>query len=58
MFTGDFRWFNYGLYENMKLYRQKKPPMYNLSKITAPIALFYSDNDWLADKKVQLSAFC
>ncbi|RZF35675.1 hypothetical protein LSTR_LSTR015815 [Laodelphax striatellus] len=49
--TGDFKWFDYGQKTNMKIYRQEKPPPYRLSKITAPVALFFSDNDWLADKK-------
>ncbi|XP_022187146.2 lipase 3 [Nilaparvata lugens] len=49
--NGDFKWFDYGQKTNMKIYRQEKPPPYRLSKITAPVALFFSDNDWLADKK-------
>jgi hypothetical protein len=32
----------------MELYGQAAPPRYNLSLTTAPVALYYSDNDRLA----------
>ncbi|KAG8230458.1 hypothetical protein J437_LFUL009947 [Ladona fulva] len=47
--SGEFRMFDYGLIGNLKLYGQVKPPHYNLEEITAPVALHYSTNDWLAD---------
>lgn len=28
---------------------QDTPPAYNLSNVNAPVYLFYSDADWLAD---------
>lgn len=33
---------------NLVKYKSLFPPNYDLSKITAPVALFYSHNDWLA----------
>jgi len=32
----------------MIIYGQFTPPDYDLRKVTAPVALFYSENDWLA----------
>ncbi|GLV35379.1 Lipase 4 [Carabus blaptoides fortunei] len=44
--TGKFTRFNYGPEANLRIYNSTVPPDYNLSKITAPVALFYSDNDY------------
>lgn len=30
---------------------QETPPEYNVSRITAPVGLFWSENDWFADPK-------
>ncbi|XP_065217917.1 lipase 3-like [Planococcus citri] len=49
--TGDFRWFDWGSLHNLKLYRNKIPPAYNLRKISAPVALFWAQNDWLSQKE-------
>ena len=35
--------------ENMKHYNQTSPPLYDISKISVPVALYYGQNDWLAD---------
>ena len=35
--------------ENMKNYNQVTPPVYDLSKVNVPVALYYGTNDWLAD---------
>ncbi|KAK9507267.1 hypothetical protein O3M35_007168 [Rhynocoris fuscipes] len=51
MVTGEFRQFDHGQAGNLKRYKTKLPPKYNLSQIVAPCALFYSSNDWLADLK-------
>ncbi|KAL1139606.1 hypothetical protein AAG570_006588 [Ranatra chinensis] len=51
MQTGDFRWFDHGSKGNMKLYRTKRAPAYNLKNVIAPISFFHSENDWLADPK-------
>uniref|UniRef100_A0A1I8PSP0 Lipase n=1 Tax=Stomoxys calcitrans TaxID=35570 RepID=A0A1I8PSP0_STOCA len=41
--------FDYGLEENMKLYKQSSPPDYPLEKITAPVGLYYTLNDYLTN---------
>lgn len=48
MFSGKFRKFDYGFFENLIKYGQSTPPAYDLSKVTAPVALYYSSNDLLA----------
>ncbi|PSN34873.1 Lipase 3 [Blattella germanica] len=48
LFPGKFRQYDHGAIKNWLEYGQSEPPEYNLNKITAPVALFYSDNDWLA----------
>lgn len=35
--------------ENMKHYNQTTPPLYDLTKLSVPVALYYGQNDWLAD---------
>ncbi|RLU16237.1 hypothetical protein DMN91_011997 [Ooceraea biroi] len=50
--TGTFRQYDYGSVDkNLQMYNSTVPPAYQLEKITAPIALFSSDNDWLATTK-------
>ena len=34
------------------MYGQDTPPDYDLSKVTAPVALYWGDNDWLAQQTV------
>uniref|UniRef100_A0A1L8DPW0 Lipase n=2 Tax=Nyssomyia neivai TaxID=330878 RepID=A0A1L8DPW0_9DIPT len=46
--SGHFRQFDHGLIGNWQQYGSFTPPDYPLDRITAPIALHYSDNDWLA----------
>ncbi|KAL0110610.1 hypothetical protein PUN28_013890 [Cardiocondyla obscurior] len=49
---GRFRQFDYAnVDKNFRIYNSTTPPDYQLEKITAPIALFSSDNDWLATTK-------
>lgn len=50
--SGKFRPFDYGKEKNMEIYGNIEPPPYELAKVTAPIALYWSDNDWLAPKEV------
>lgn len=45
--SGKFRRFDHGENKNLEKYGSKIPPEYPVEKITTPIALFYSDNDWL-----------
>lgn len=46
--SGHFRQFDHGFFGNLYNYRSTSPPEYNLKKVTAPVALYYSPNDWLA----------
>ena len=51
--SGRFRQYDYGnVDKNLQIYNSTTPPDYQLEKITAPIALFSSDDDWLATTKV------
>ncbi|EFN79952.1 Lipase 3 [Harpegnathos saltator] len=53
--TGYFRQYDYGNNErNLRKYNSTVPPDYQLEKITAPIVLFNSDNDWLATTKLNI----
>lgn len=45
--TGRFAEYNYGSSENLFKYRQFVPPIYNMSRVTAPIYIHYSANDLL-----------
>merc|ERR1712071_284444 len=51
--------YNYGRRGNLKVYGQSKPPPYDLSRVTAPVYVFWGSNDllishndvaWLATK--------
>ncbi|KAF2896923.1 hypothetical protein ILUMI_09253, partial [Ignelater luminosus] len=46
-----FRKYDYGPEGNMKKYKQPEPPSYKLSKITAPVALYYGDKDIICSKE-------
>lgn len=48
--TGKFQRFDFGSKKsNQQAYGQDTPPLYDLSSVTAPVALYWSDNDWLGD---------
>ncbi|CAG9562617.1 unnamed protein product [Danaus chrysippus] len=47
--SGRFCRYDYGLIENLLKYKSVTPPEYDLTKVTVPIQLFYSDNDWLSN---------
>lgn len=49
--SGHFRQFDHGYIENMIRYKQISPPDYNVNHIEAPVALYYAQDDWLADLK-------
>ena len=40
---------------NQEIYGQDTPPDYDLAKVTAPVALYWGDNDWLAQQTVSKS---
>lgn len=44
---GKFRQYDYGQEENMDRYNSTSPPKYNLNNVTAPVYIYYSQNDWL-----------
>lgn len=45
-----FQMYDYGnSKENKKHYGQPTPPLYNASDMTVPVALYWAQNDWLAD---------
>ncbi|KAJ4452179.1 hypothetical protein ANN_03697, partial [Periplaneta americana] len=46
--VSHFRQYDHGSIKNLVVYGQLSPPDYDLSKVTAPVFLHYSDNDWLA----------
>lgn len=48
--NGRFQQFDYGPDVNIVTYGTLTPPEYPLHKITLPIALFSSENDWLASE--------
>lgn len=48
MKSGKFRQFDFGKKRNMRKYGMEEPPEYDLAKVTAKVALFYGQNDWLA----------
>lgn len=46
--SGKFRQYDHGLPGNLAKYGSITPPEYPVERIRCPIALHYSDNDWLA----------
>ncbi|XP_025995191.1 lipase 3 [Solenopsis invicta] len=48
--AGRFQQYDYEL-DNLEKYHSLVPPKYDLPKITAPVHLYYSANDWLANTK-------
>ncbi|XP_047477017.1 lipase 3-like isoform X2 [Penaeus chinensis] len=49
--SGNFQRYDYGEELNQQKYNSKYPPKYDLSKVVVPVALFSSENDWLAAPK-------
>ncbi|XP_023246170.1 lipase 3 isoform X2 [Copidosoma floridanum] len=43
----SFRKFDYDTSKNLKLYGSTQPPKYCLERVTVPVAVFYSENDFL-----------
>ncbi|XP_022827914.1 gastric triacylglycerol lipase-like [Spodoptera litura] len=43
--------YDFGKERNLMKYNQSRPPDYDLSKVTTPVVLFYSDKDLLSDPK-------
>ncbi|CAD0199427.1 unnamed protein product [Chrysodeixis includens] len=47
--SGVFRNFDHGDDVNHAIYGSRKPKKYHLDRVKAPVALFYSENDWFSD---------
>jgi hypothetical protein len=48
--SGKYQMYDFGsATENMKHYNQTTAPLYNLAEVDVPVALYWADNDWLAD---------
>lgn len=42
--------YDYGV-KNMERYNQTSAPLYNITNVKVPVALYYADKDWLADPR-------
>ncbi|XP_047986195.1 lipase 3-like [Leguminivora glycinivorella] len=49
--SGKFRRFDYGVTQNIRRYGFREPPSYKLMNVKTPVALIYSDADWLSDAR-------
>ena len=43
--SGEFKKRDFGVEKNLEVYGSEKPPLYDLSLVTAPVALHYGAND-------------
>ncbi|CAG9795476.1 unnamed protein product [Diatraea saccharalis] len=46
--SGEFRYYDHGVSENVRRFGVPEPPYYRLGDITCPVSLIYSDADWLS----------
>lgn len=53
---GAFLKYNFGPVKNKLLYGSRYPPAYNLSGVSSPVYLHYSDGDNMVDAKVRYLA--
>jgi lysosomal acid lipase/cholesteryl ester hydrolase len=51
-----FRQYDYGAL-NLQMHGQLTPPLYDLSRISAPIYLYHSLNDWMATPEGNFGCF-
>nr|AAC62229.1 yolk polypeptide 2 [Plodia interpunctella] len=49
--THEFRMYDYGSEVNQEVYGDRVPPVYDVTKIRTPVALYFSEHDWLAHPK-------
>ncbi|KAJ2951720.1 hypothetical protein O0L34_g13885 [Tuta absoluta] len=49
--SAKFQRYDYGADRNMAMYGSEQPPDYPVEKISTPVALFYSMNDWASTYK-------
>uniref|UniRef100_L7LWE3 Lipase n=1 Tax=Rhipicephalus pulchellus TaxID=72859 RepID=L7LWE3_RHIPC len=45
--ANEFRKFDWGPLKNKRIYGQKRPPLYDIRKVTAPVAIYWGDGDHL-----------
>ncbi|XP_011692768.1 PREDICTED: lipase 3-like isoform X2 [Wasmannia auropunctata] len=57
LITEKFQAYDYGYLDNYKQYGQIRPITYDLKKITTPLALFYSGNDFFTSKPSVLETY-
>lgn len=50
--SGKFRKYDHGRAKNLEVYGTPDPPEYNVDRITAPVAFYWGENDWLGAKPV------
>lgn len=55
VFSGRFQKFDYGPSKNMKLYKSRKPPEYDLSNVQTNVHIIYGTNDYLVDPAVRFA---
>ncbi|KAJ8672695.1 hypothetical protein QAD02_003955 [Eretmocerus hayati] len=51
MVSGRFQAYDHGPLLNYEKYSRKTPPSYNLKQVTAPVAIFYGNNDYFTTPK-------
>lgn len=47
--SGEFQKFDYGAEKNTQMYNSTVPPKYHVERVTSPVALFYSIQDWFSN---------
>ncbi|XP_047513455.1 lipase 3-like [Pieris napi] len=46
--ANELRKYDFGAEINTKVYGNSQPPRYNMTDVKVPVALYYSDEDWMA----------
>lgn len=47
--SGKFSQYDYGTLKNLEVYAKEVPPVYEVGRVTCPIAIIYGNNDWLSN---------
>lgn len=47
--------YDFGQLSNLNHYGQDRPPLYDATKVFAPVFAFWGDKDWLADPVVSIT---
>uniref|UniRef100_A0A6B0VCD9 Lipase n=1 Tax=Ixodes ricinus TaxID=34613 RepID=A0A6B0VCD9_IXORI len=51
LISGRFQKFDFGENRNQLIYGTSTPPEYDVSRVVVPVALFWSEGDWMADPR-------